>query len=76
MGLESLLSSSKSAGQARSLGVSTGGSRGAGDQTKKMGLDFDLRKACAKFYIKILTLSASNPGAKNTQKGHFWACLI
>jgi hypothetical protein len=72
---ETLLSSSKSAGQAGPLGLSRGGFRGADDQRKKMGLVFDLRKRCAKFHPKILTLSASNLGAKNTQKGHFWACL-
>jgi hypothetical protein len=63
---ETLLSSSKSAGQAGALGLSTGGSRGADDQRKKMGLDFDLRKTCTKFHSKILTLSASNLGTKNT----------
>jgi hypothetical protein len=30
----------------------------------------------AKFYPKRLTLSASNLGAKNTRKGHFWAWLL
>jgi hypothetical protein len=73
---ETLLSSSKSSSQAGVSGLSTDGSRGADDQRKNMSLDFDLRKTCAKFYLKILTLSASNLRAKNTQKGHFWACLI
>jgi hypothetical protein len=36
-----------------------------------MDLDLDPRKPCAKFYPKILTLSASNLGAKNTQKATF-----
>jgi hypothetical protein len=44
-------------------------SRGTDDQRKKMGLVFDLTKTCAKFHPKILTLSASNLGAKNTQMG-------
>jgi hypothetical protein len=51
-------------------------SREFDDQRKNMGLDFELRKTCAKFYPKILTLSASNLGVKNTQKGHFWAWLL
>jgi hypothetical protein len=34
---------------------------------KKMGLYFDLRNTLTKFYPKILTLRASNPGAKNPQ---------
>jgi hypothetical protein len=63
---EGLLSSSKSGGQAGALGLSTGGSRGADDQRKKMGLNFDLTKTCAKFHPKILTRSVSNLGAKNT----------
>ncbi len=41
---EGLLSSSKSGGQAGPLKLSTGGSRSADDQTKTMGLDFELRK--------------------------------
>ncbi len=72
---EALLSSSRSGGQAGALGLFTGGSKGADDQRKKMGLDFDLTKACTKIHPKTLTPSVSNLGAKNTQKGHFWACL-
>jgi hypothetical protein len=46
---ESLLSSSKSGGHAGASGLSTGGSREFDNQRKKFGLDFDLRKTCAKF---------------------------
>jgi hypothetical protein len=63
---EGLLSSSKSGGQAGPLGLSIGGSRGADDQRKILGLDVDLTKTCTKFHPKILTLSTSNLGAKNT----------
>jgi hypothetical protein len=73
---ETLPSSSKSGGQAGPLGGSTGGSREFDNQRKKMGLDFDLTKTFAKFYSKILTLSVSNLGAKNTPSGHFWAWLL
>jgi hypothetical protein len=52
--------------------ISTGGSWGACNQRKKLGLDFDLRKTCTKFHPKILTLSVSNLGAKNPpQKATF-----
>jgi hypothetical protein len=64
---ETLSSSSKSGSHAGPLSVSTGSSRGADDQRKKLGLDFGLRITCAKFHPKILTLSVSNPGAPKKQ---------
>jgi hypothetical protein len=36
----------------------------------------DLLNLCAKFYPKILTLSASNPQAKNPPKGIVWTWLF
>jgi hypothetical protein len=35
---------------------------------KKLGLDFDLTKTCAKFHPKIFTLCVSNSGAKKRPK--------
>jgi hypothetical protein len=37
---------------------------------------FDLLHLCAKFYPKRLTLSASNPQAKNLPKGIIWTWLL
>ncbi len=62
---EGLLSSSKSG----ALGLSTGGSREFDDQRKKMGLDFDLRKTCAKFILKYYLKSGGQKHPKRPLLG-------